>query len=76
MKPTKKFGTFCSFIFKKKGENANHAAKNNCNIYEPTAVSVREAQNWLSNFSQESDAFRSGPVSDKRDDISEKNILI
>ncbi|KAJ0180544.1 hypothetical protein K1T71_003948 [Dendrolimus kikuchii] len=64
-------------FYYKKGKNATQAAKKNCDVYRPNAVSVREAQIWFKRFQSGNfdikDAHRSGrPVTDKIDAIFEK----
>lgn len=64
-------------FYYKKGKNATQAAKKNCDVYGPNAVSVRVAQVWFKRFQAGNfdikDASRSGrPVTDKIDAIFEK----
>ncbi|KAJ0176678.1 hypothetical protein K1T71_007857 [Dendrolimus kikuchii] len=64
-------------FYYKKGKNATQAAKKNCDVYGPNAVSVRVAQIWFKRFQSGNvdikDARRSGrPVTDKIDAIFEK----
>ena len=65
------------FKKKKKGKNATQAAKKICDVYGPSAVSVRVAQIWFKRFQSGNfdvkDARRSGrPITDKMDAIFEK----
>ena len=60
----------------KKGKNATQAAKKICDVYGPSAVSVRVAQIWFKRFQSGNfdvkDACRSGrPITDKMDAIIE-----
>jgi [histone H3]-lysine36 N-dimethyltransferase SETMAR len=64
-------------FYYKKGKNATQAAKKICDVYGPSAVSVRVAQIWFKRFQSGNfdvkDAPRSGrPITDKMDAIFEK----
>ena len=64
-------------FYYKKGKNATQAAKKICDVYGPSAVSVRVAQIWFKRFQSGNfdvkDARRSGrPITDKMDAIFEK----
>ncbi|KAJ0175683.1 hypothetical protein K1T71_008842 [Dendrolimus kikuchii] len=64
-------------FYYKQGKNVTQAAKKNCDVYGPNAVSVRVAQFWFKRFQSGNfdtkDARRSGrPVTDKIDAVFEK----
>ncbi|KAA5785601.1 hypothetical protein F3H09_31080 [Pseudomonas aeruginosa] len=72
-------------FYYKKGKNATQAARKNCDVYGPSAVSVRVAQIWFKRFQSiqfkrfhfnfdVKDTRRSGrrPITDKMDAIFEK----
>ena len=64
-------------FYYKKGKNATQVAKKICDVYGPSAVSVRVVQIWFKRFQSGNydvkDARRSGrPITDKMDAIFEK----
>jgi len=64
-------------FYYQKGKNATQAVKKICDVYGPSAVSVRVAQIWFKRFQSGNfyvkDARRSGrPITDKMDAIFEK----
>ncbi|TLM46186.1 hypothetical protein FEC26_18845, partial [Acinetobacter baumannii] len=72
-------------FYYKKGKNATQAAKKNCDVYGPSAVSVRVAQIWFKRFQSGNfdvkDARRSGLAYTKKLDIwvphelTERNLM-